>query len=209
VRWAIAGRLARLVAETKTNSSTSKTTRGKSAAEQKTPTRRRISKRKAAEERIRSHFQDLANHDLRAIAQNWREDGVEEMLPTGVLRGRDAIVRNLADLFAAVPDLETTVTRLVAGEQQAAVEWRMRGTFNGAAYQGIEPTARPVEIRGFELFELQDGQIASATVYYDGLSFARQVGMMPPQDSGAERAMKSAFNAVTKVRRAIDERRGG
>jgi len=108
-----------------------------------------------------------------------------------------------------VPDLETTVTRLVAGERQAAVEWRMRGSFDGAAYQGIEPTGRPVEIRGFEIFEVEDGLIASCTVYYDGMSFARQVGMLPPQDSGAERAMKSTFNAVTKLRRAIDERRGG
>ena len=32
--------------------------------------------------------------------------------------------------------------------------------------------------------------------------------MMPPQDSGAERAMKSAFNALTKARRKIAERRG-
>ena len=64
-----------------------------------------------------------------------------------------------------------------------------------------------MEIRGFELFEVADGKIAATTVYYDGLSFARQVGMMPPLDSGAERAMKNAFNAVTKVRRAIDERR--
>jgi hypothetical protein len=31
---------------------------------------------------------------------------------------------------------------------------------------------------------------------------------MPPQDSGAERAMKGAFNAVTKVRRVVEERRG-
>jgi hypothetical protein len=31
--------------------------------------------------------------------------------------------------------------------------------------------------------------------------------MMPPQDSGAERAMFQAFNAVTKVRRMVQERR--
>jgi hypothetical protein len=41
------------------------------------------------------------------------------------------------------------------------------------------------------------------------MTFARQIGMLPPLDSGAERAMKGAFNTVTKVRRAIDERRGG
>jgi steroid delta-isomerase-like uncharacterized protein len=193
------------VAETKTPSDS----KAKDATETKAPRRRRITKRKATEDLLRAHFQHLADRDLRAIAENWREDGVEEMVPTGVLRGRDAIVRNLADMFAAVPDMETTLTRLIAGDTTAAAEWRMQGTFSGSAYQGLEPTGTRVEIRGFELFELRDGQIASTTVYYDGLSFARQIGMMPALDSGAERAMKNAFNAVTKVRRTIQERRSG
>jgi hypothetical protein len=30
--------------------------------------------------------------------------------------------------------------------------------------------------------------------------FARQVGMLPPQDSAGEKAMIGAFNAVTKLR---------
>ena len=197
------------MAETKTRSN-SQAAKAKPASGAETkPRRRRITKRKATEDLMRKHFEDLANRDLRAIAENWREDGVEEMVPTGVLRGRDAIIRHLADLFAAVPDLETTLTRLVAGDSDAAVEWRMRGTFSGAPYQGLEPTGSQVEIRAFELFELEDGQITSTTVYYDGLSFARQIGMMPALDSGAERAMKNAFNAVTKVRRTIQERRSG
>jgi hypothetical protein len=33
--------------------------------------------------------------------------------------------------------------------------------------------------------------------------------MLPPQDSGAERAMKGAFNAVTRVRKAVNERVAG
>lgn len=193
------------MAETKTRSNS----QAKTGGEVKAPRRRRITKRKATEELLRAHFADLANRDLSAVAQNWREDGVEELVPAGVLRGRDAIVRHLADLFAAAPDMETTLTRLVAGDTTAAAEWRMTGTFDGAPYQGIEPTGSRVEIRAFELFELADGQIASTTVYYDGLSFARQIGMMPALDSGAERAMKNAFNAVTKVRRTIQERRSG
>jgi steroid delta-isomerase-like uncharacterized protein len=196
------------VAETKTRSNASSAKQGEQAAPQ-TSSRPRITKRKAVESLIRNHFEALANHDLQAVAAGWREDGVEELIPTGVLRGREVIIRNLADMYAAVPDMETTVTNLIAGDKQAAVEWRMKGTFSGAAYQGIEPTGKPIEIRGFELFELEDGLIASTTVYYDGMSFGRQIGMLPPLDSGAERAMKGAFNAVTKVRRAIDERRGG
>jgi len=197
------------VAQTKTRSNAAKAAQAPPAAESKPPARRRITKRKAVETLVRGHFEAIARHDLRAIAGNWREDGVEDMVPTGVLRGRDEIVRQLADLFAAVPDLETTVKRVVAGDRQAAVEWHMAGTFSGSPYQGIEPTGKQVEIRGFELFEVEDEKFTATTVYYDGLSFARQVGMMPPQDSGAERAMKGAFNAVTKLRRTIDERRGG
>jgi steroid delta-isomerase-like uncharacterized protein len=184
------------MAETKTRES-----------ETKAPTRRRITKRKAVETLVRNHMEALANRDLEAVAAGWHEDGVEELVPTGVLRGRQAIIRNLADTFAAAPDMETTVMRIVSGDKQAAVEWRMEGTFSGVAYQGIEPTGKHIEIRGFELFEIEDGLITSTTVYYDSMAFARQVGMMPPLDSGAERAIKGAFNAVTKLRRTVDERR--
>ena len=36
----------------------------------------------------------------------------------------------------------------------------------------------------------------------------RQLGMLPPQDSGPERAIKSAFNAVNKAKRVVNEKRG-
>ena len=84
----------------------------------------------------------------------------------------------------------------------------MAGTFDGAAFQGIEPTGKRVELRGFDLLEIdEDGKITRNTGYYDGADFARQIGMLPPQDSGAERAMRSGFNAVTKIRREIANRR--
>jgi predicted ester cyclase len=111
--------------------------------------------------------------------------------------------------FRAMPDARTTVGRVVAGESSCAVEWRLEGTFDGAPFMDIEPTGSHVEIRGFDLFELEDGQFVSNTAYYDANSFARQIGLLPPDGSGADRAMRSAFNAVTKVRRAVAERRNG
>jgi hypothetical protein len=107
-----------------------------------------------------------------------------------------------------MPDARTTVTRLIAGEQSCAVEWRLEGTLDGAPFMGIEPTGKHVEIRGFDLFELEDGDLVSNTAYFDGMGFARQIGMLPPDGSGTDRAMRSAFNAVTKLRRALAERRG-
>jgi steroid delta-isomerase-like uncharacterized protein len=190
--------------ETRTNDTAAAT---KEAEEPKAPRRRRITKRKAVEAQAKSYFEALAARDPEAIVSHWHEDGVDEIVPLGVKRGRGEIERFFRELFAAAPDLETTVTRIVAGEKQAAVEWRMRGTFDGAPFQGIDPTGRPIEMRGLDMLEIEDGKIRSITGYYDGAEYARQIGMLPPHDSGAERAMTTAFNTLTKVRRAVNERR--
>ena len=194
--------------ETKTSKDAIETAAVEAPAEPKAPGRKRITKRKAVEAHVRSYFETLAARDAAGAAGHYREDGVDDVVPVGVLRGRGEIEAYIREIFAASPDAEVTVTRLVAGEREAAVEWRIAGTFDGAAFQGIEPTGRPFELRGVDMFEVEEGEIVRNTGYYDGAAFARQVGMLPPMDSGAERAMKNAFNAMTKVRRVIDERRG-
>ena len=111
--------------------------------------------------------------------------------------------RSFGGLFSALPDLETTVERVAATAHLAAVEWRMAGHFTGAPFMDLEATGRRIDIRGIDLLEIEDGEIVGNTAYYDGASFARQVGMLPSEGSGAERAMKGAFNAVTKMRRRV------
>jgi steroid delta-isomerase-like uncharacterized protein len=191
------------MAETRTNAPSKEKADG---AAKKPARPRRSAKSRAVEEHIRSYFDALAARDPEAMASHWKADGVENLVPVAVLRGRDAIVDFFRSLVAAVPDVETTVSRMVTDDSHAVVEWRMTGTFDGAPFQGIEPNGRHVELRGLDIFEVEDKQILSNTAYYDGAAFARQIGMLPAQDSGAERAMKGAFNAVTRVRKAVNER---
>ena len=182
----------------------------KTAAAAKPKARRpRRTKRKIVEDHVRSYFDAVAARDPEEMGKHLSEDVVEEIPGVGVLRGPEEVKRYFRDMFAALPDAEMTVQRLVADDTSAAVEWRLRGTFNGGPYQGIEPNGRPLELRGFDLIELKGGKIKSNTAYFDTSEFARQIGMLPPVDSGAERAMLGAFNAVTKVRRAVNERVGG
>jgi len=171
--------------------------------------RRRVSKRKAVEQHVRSYFDAMARRDAQGMADHWRADGVEDLVPVGIMRGREEIRAFFEQTFAALPDAETTLTRVVAGDKSAAAEWRLAGHFTGATFQGIEPNGKPVELRGLDLIEIEDGEIATITAYYDTATFARQVGMLPPDGSGAERAMKGAFNAVTKLRRAVNSRTSG
>jgi steroid delta-isomerase-like uncharacterized protein len=171
------------------------------------PRRTRITKRKANENHAKAYFEALANRDPDAMLELWNDDGVVDLAPLGILRGRGQIGAFFRELFAAFPDLETTVTRVAAGQGEVAVEWRMSATFTGEPFQGIEATGRPLELRGIDLIEIEDGKNVSITAYYDGMAFARDIGLLPAQDSGAERAMKGAVNALTKARRALADGR--
>jgi steroid delta-isomerase-like uncharacterized protein len=194
------------MAQTKTaDQATDKAT---AAAETK-PQRKRITRRQAVEQKVRSYYEAMNNRDVGAMVGHWREDGVEDIVPIGILRGPEELRTFLTALFQAMPDARTTITRLIAGEQECAVEWRLEGTFDGAPFMGIEPTGSRIELREVSVVEVEDGQIVGITAYFDGASYARQIHMLPPDGSGVDRAMKGAFNAVTKMRRAVAERRNG
>jgi len=169
--------------------------------------RPRITKRKALENHARSYFDALGRRDVDGMLEHWTEDGVVDLVPVGILRGQDEIAAFFRERFAAFPDAETTVTRLAAGQNEVAVEWRMTATFTGAPFQGVEATGRPLELRGVDMIEIAEGKNVTNTAYYDGMAFARGAGLLPPQDSGAERAMKSAVNAATRLRRAVTDGR--
>ncbi len=113
------------------------------------------------EQQIRDYFEAMDRRDVDAMLEHWAEDGFEDMVPVGVIRGHDELRKSLTAQFAAMPDMRTTVTRLVAGEHNCAVEWRIEGTFDGAPYMDLEPTGSHIELRGIDLIELEDGQITS------------------------------------------------
>lgn len=123
---------------------------------------------------------------------------------------REEVVAWFGSFFDALPDLRMEVEDVaVAGEpgrERVTVRWRITGTFSGAPYMGIEPTGRPVDLRGMDLIDVEDGRVAGNNVYYDQLAFARQIGMLPAEGSLADQLMTGAFNLVTKGRATIRER---
>ena len=185
---------------------TAETTAEKKPAAAKKPAKPRRSARvKAVEEAARTYFEAVTARDPDAMAACWHPDGVEDIIPQGVFRGPDAVRNLFGELFRAFPDFEFTVTRITADHEVAAVQWRATGTFTGARFEGIEPTGRRIELRGTDCLEIDDeGRITRNTAAYDGAAFARGIGMLPAENSGAEKAMRSAFNAVTKLRKAVE-----
>jgi steroid delta-isomerase-like uncharacterized protein len=140
------------------------------------------------------------------VADAHPDDYADDFVAIGEFRGKDAVRGFFAELFAAMPDFDLTVERVVADDNSVAVRWRASATFTGAPFQGIQATGRAVELRGLDFFEIEDGLIRRNTVFYDGASFARQIGMLPREGSLPDRAMLALFNLKTRLVRPFRRR---
>lgn len=81
----------------------------------------------------------------------------------------------------------------------------MTGTHSGPLL-GVEPTGKALAIDGIDHFVMRDGKVVSNFVVVDQLQYARQIGMMPPDGSAPDRAMKGVFNARTKLAQRLKRR---
>jgi len=155
----------------------------------------------------RTIFEALSKRDLDTAMKFNTDDAVDDFVAIGEFRGRLAIRRFFDELLAAFPDFAIAVDRIVGDDSAAVVQWHAAGTFSGGKFQGIEPTGKHVQIRGVDVMEFAEGRYVHNTIYYDGASFARQIGMLPRAGSGAEKATLFGFNASTRLRQRRNRRR--
>jgi predicted ester cyclase len=149
-------------------------------------------------ELVRWSFQVLNEHDVESMRPLWTSATIERF-PSGTLHGPEAMGAYFKALFAAVPDLHMRIVALAEAGADVFVRWQMTGTHTGARFEGIEPTGRAIAVDGMDHVVVSDGTIASTFVVFDQMQFARQIGMLPPDGSEADRAMKAAFNAKTRL----------
>lgn len=158
---------------------------------------------RTATDLARADFDAIAATDVEALSAVLHAEAVYEFVPVGIFRGRAEIRGYFEGMFAAMSELDLHVVRVVGDDDVAYGEWRLAATLDRAPFMGIEPTGKRIELRGVDCFEAEDGLIRRNTVYYDGASFARAIGMLPPLDSAVDKAMITGFNAVTKLRARV------
>lgn len=157
---------------------------------------------------MRGAFDAVADRDVDRLRPLWDERTTTVFVALGLeLTGEPALRTFFDEFFTAVPDLDFTVEAIHGLDGHTAVgQWRVAATFSGGPFQGIEPTGRPVELRGVDVMRFDDGMLRRNDVYYDGLAFARQIGLLPAADSATDRAMLATFNALSRLRRRLRPR---
>ncbi|MEO8108137.1 MAG: ester cyclase [Actinomycetes bacterium] len=138
-------------------------------------------------------FDRLNEHDTESLRGFWTPATVE-YFPDGTYRGFDEVAASFAEKFAAIEGFHLEVLAIAESGDDALVHWRMTGRHVGTLL-GVAGTGRAIELDGIDHFVLQDRTVVTNTVVLDQMAFARQVGLLPPDRSPADRALKAAFNA--------------
>lgn len=157
-------------------------------------------------ELVRWTFEVLNTHDVEPLLGVWT-DATVERFPSVTVTGADAMADYFGTLFAALPDFHIEVVAIAETGDDVFVRWHLSGTHTGVPFEGIEATGRTVALDGMDHFVIRDGTIATNFVVFDQMQFARQIGLLPPDGSAADRATKAVFNAKTRLLARVRNRR--
>ncbi len=167
--------------------------------QQAAATRKRITGGKA-ESLARRYFAAIDARNLEEAVSLWADGGRENVRGQVDTHAPEGVRAFIGELIAAIPDLDMQVVSTTAEADRCGVHWRLTGTFAGpGSFGGVAPTGNRIELEGFDLLRVRDGLIQSNDAFTDSMTFARQIGLMPPQGSSTEARMTGAFNAKTRI----------
>jgi predicted ester cyclase len=155
----------------------------------------------------RTYFEATARRDLDAMEACWKPGGIENIMGFGELRVPEEYRAYFRELFDALPDFKYEVLAMVTEGNRVAVHWQARGTFTGKDYQGLKANGNPGRIEGIDMVEIVDGKVVRNDVSFDSATMMREIGILPPMGSPAERVTKRLFNARTAAAKALKRAR--
>lgn len=69
---------------------------------------------------------------------------------------------------------------MIAEGNKVATRWTVSGAHEGE-FLGVEPTGNEIEIDGFQIDQVENGQIVEKWVLFDALGMMQQMGAIPEQ----------------------------
>ena len=152
------------------------------------------------EEVARAYFEAHERRDLDTVIALWEPGRTARIIGVADLRAPDELRAYFESIYDAFPDFQLRITSITAQDERAWVRWTITGTFAGpGTFQGFQPTGGQLSIEGADLLEIHDGRVHSIDAYTDNMTIARQLGVLPPQDSPAEQRMTQAMNLRTRL----------
>jgi steroid delta-isomerase-like uncharacterized protein len=125
----------------------------------------------------------INRHDVDAYVAGYATDATayDPQYPE-ILRGREAIRKDIVDFFTAFPDVQSKVLNIVVSDNTLAFEVEMSGVHKGSLITPtgtISATNKPMQMRGGRFMRINsEGLIVECNRYYDLLGIMYQLGLM-------------------------------
>jgi steroid delta-isomerase-like uncharacterized protein len=129
---------------------------------------------------ITDHLAAESAQNLDALLAGMTEDCYNLVVcdPSPLYQGPREVARRYRGLWAALPDLQVRLRRIVAIDGERAVtEHTLSGTHRGPLF-GVAPTGRFLQVDTAVIWELAGKQIRGETVYFDLATMLRQTGAL-------------------------------
>jgi predicted ester cyclase len=98
----------------------------------------------------------------------------------GTSRGPQALIQDLNNIAAMIPDFHTTIEDMVGENDKVGIRGSTRGTHTGEI-PGVRPTGRRVSFSWCAVYRFANGKIVERWLNDDALSTFEQLGLIPPQ----------------------------
>jgi steroid delta-isomerase-like uncharacterized protein len=148
-------------------------------------------------ELMRWVFERINAHDVASLRAFSTDDTVDSF-PDATCHGADEVAAYFSDKIASIEGFHLEVLAIAESGDDVLVHWRMTGRHTGTLL-GLAGTGKTITIDGMDHFVLRDGKALTNTIVFDQMAFARQVGLLPPDRSAVDKALKAAFNTKTKA----------
>jgi predicted ester cyclase len=133
-------------------------------------------------------------HDVEGIVSACTEDVIwdDPALPE-TYHGHDGVRRFITATFRCFPDLQVEELEppyVSATRPKALAPYRLTATMRGPWEPlNLAPTGRRIAFEGIDEWEFRGDRMCRYSTKYDGLDVARQMGIVPPQGTAADRLM--------------------
>src|SRR4051812_31133985 len=148
---------------------------------------------------VRELIDAINAHDVPRMKERWTAETVERF-PDATCTGPQEIGDYFQALFDAFPDVRMRIVETAEQGETVFMRWQATGHHTGGPFKGINTTGKAIELDGEDHFTIRDGKITSNFVVFDQMAFGRQLGLLPPDGSGPDKALKAAFNAMLAVK---------
>ena len=150
----------------------------------------------------------LNSHDVTPLRERGWADGVVERFPDRTCRGKDELAAYFGGAVrSAARHADGGRGGVRRGRERVPALADDRDAHRRAVRRASSRPASAIELDGMDHFVIRDGLVVSNFVVFDQMDVGRALGLLPPDGSQADRALKAAFNAKTKIAEAIRQAR--